>query len=394
MANAHLSETVELMTHFAERTGLSPGSRTEPPRRYLWTDAFAVCNLLGLQRETGDARHGEMAARLVDQVHHQLGRHRADDPRSGWLSGLPADEAEMHPTSGGLRIGKPLPERDACDRLDHDLEWERDGQYFHYLTKWMHALDQMTRSTGQPSFNVWARELAVAAHRAFTYRVGLHTRMVWKASIDLSRPLVTSMGHHDPLDGFVTCTQLDATARELGIAPTPSLAAQTADFAKMIDRDALATDDPLGIGGLLVDACRLVQLEHQDRDLITALFAAALTGVRQYCALPDLQARPDRRLGFRELGLAIGLAGVELLEPVPAARLGPGGRDTLAQLARYLPLRTEIESFWLHPEHRRTPTWLGHADINDVMLATSLAPDAFVVLPSPRRPQGLRPLAP
>jgi hypothetical protein len=35
----------ELMQAFAERTGLT-GSR--PQRRYLWTDAFAVCNFLGL----------------------------------------------------------------------------------------------------------------------------------------------------------------------------------------------------------------------------------------------------------------------------------------------------------------------------------------------------------
>ena len=31
------------MTRFAERTGLT-GARL--PRRYLWTDAFAVCNFL------------------------------------------------------------------------------------------------------------------------------------------------------------------------------------------------------------------------------------------------------------------------------------------------------------------------------------------------------------
>jgi len=34
------------MTEFARLTGLSPASSA--PRRYLWTDAFAVCNFLGL----------------------------------------------------------------------------------------------------------------------------------------------------------------------------------------------------------------------------------------------------------------------------------------------------------------------------------------------------------
>jgi hypothetical protein len=31
-------------------------------------------------------------------------------------------------------------------------------------------------------------------------------------SVDLSRPLVPSMGQHDALDGFITCTQLRTTA--------------------------------------------------------------------------------------------------------------------------------------------------------------------------------------
>ena len=42
-----------LMTAFAERTGITSD---RPQRRYLWTDAFAVCNFLGLARETGDAK--------------------------------------------------------------------------------------------------------------------------------------------------------------------------------------------------------------------------------------------------------------------------------------------------------------------------------------------------
>ena len=64
-------------------------------------------------------------------------------------------------------------------------------------------------------------------------------------------------------------------------------------------------------------------------------------------------------------------------------RLDAGGRAGVATLARYIPLRTEIESFWMHPEHRRTSTWIEHADINDVMLAASLVPDGFLALVSP-----------
>ena len=75
----------DLMTDFAERTGLV-GERA--PTRYLWTDAFAVCNYLGLGRATGEEDYTGLALRLVEQVHHTLGRHRDDDARTGWISGL------------------------------------------------------------------------------------------------------------------------------------------------------------------------------------------------------------------------------------------------------------------------------------------------------------------
>ena len=174
----------EAMNAFAERTGLVG---KQPPKRYLWTDAFAVCNLLELQRRTGDNDYRELALRLVDQVHHVLGRHHADDPREGWISGLGEDEGERHPTKGGLRIGKPLRERGPDEPMDERLEWDRDGQYFHYLTKWMHALARVGRMTGDAHYLRWGTELAETAYARFSYRPksGVQRRMVWKMSIDL-----------------------------------------------------------------------------------------------------------------------------------------------------------------------------------------------------------------
>jgi hypothetical protein len=55
--------------------------------------------------------YADLALQLVDQVHHVLGRYRADDTRTGWISGLGEREGESHPTCGGLRIGKALPKR-------------------------------------------------------------------------------------------------------------------------------------------------------------------------------------------------------------------------------------------------------------------------------------------
>ncbi len=80
----------EIMLEFAERTGLSPEGSS--PERYLWTDAFAVCNFLGLYRQTGDEQYRRLALLLVDQVHALLGRHRPDDERAGWISGLGEEE--------------------------------------------------------------------------------------------------------------------------------------------------------------------------------------------------------------------------------------------------------------------------------------------------------------
>lgn len=367
-----MEEAVRLMTSFAQRTGLDSD---RPSQRYLWTDAFAVCNFLELARATGERRYRELALRLVDQVHHTLGRHRADDSRRGWISGLDEEAGASHPTRGGLRIGKRLPERRVGEPFDEQLEWDRDGQYFHYLTKWMHALDQVSRSTKQPRFNLWARELASAAFRAFTST----GRMVWKMSIDLSRPLVSSMGQHDPLDGFITCAQLQATAARLaGGREGPGLQEALDGFASMIGSGGWATEDPLGIGGLLMDASRLAQLMRQGAftksDLLRNLLEAASVSLRHHAEQDHAGWPASRRLAFRELGLAIGLHAIEPLEKYA------GSRAMVEALRPYAPLGSAIESFWLEPEHRQDRTWLEHRDIDEVMLATSLVPEGFLIL--------------
>ncbi len=380
MPDPRIDEAIALMNAFAERTGLTSD---QPRRRYLWTDAFAVCNYLGLARATGEQRYTKLALQLVDQVHHTLGRHRDDDPRTGWISGLDEREGELHPTLGGLRIGKGLPERSPHEPFDERLEWERDGQYFHYLTRWMHALDQVARATRQPRFNAWARELARRAFEAFTYEPspawGLR-RMYWKMSIDLTRVLVPSMGQHDPLDGYISSVQLRATAVALSAAEAgPDLEEEIRQYAEMLRHCELATADTLGLGGLLIDACRVQQLTQlgamPDPQLLERLLDAALTGLQHYAQSGELRMPARYRLAFRELGLAIGLHGVERLHAA-----SPKQRTQLQVLMEYLPLRDEIEAVWLDPEQQRVATWMEHQDINEVMLATSLAPDGLLVL--------------
>ena len=385
VAGSELAECSELMLAFAERTGLS-SDRTA--RRYLWTDAFAVCNFVALWKRTGEDRYLRVALDLVDRVHRVLGRHREDDPRRGWLSGLGDREAALHPTRGGLRIGKPLPERAPDAPFDERLEWDRDGQYFHYLTKWMHALDQTARAMRDARFNGWARELADVAHRSFCRGSGAERRLVWKMSIDLSRPLVPSMGQHDPVDGLVTCLQLGATAASLPGAPRePRLDHALADFASLTRRQPLATADPLGLGGLLMDAARVAQLEAQGGrgagDLLEALLDAALAGLAHFARRNELGRPPSQRLAFRELGLAIGLASLGPIERALEAA-GRGERDAvrerLAGLASHAKLGAEVTAFWRDPAHRRDRAWAEHRDIDEVMLATSLLPVGAVAL--------------
>jgi hypothetical protein len=367
----------DLMAEFAGLTWLDPPHTR--PRRYLWTDAYAVCNYLELFRRTDDGIYRDLALRLVDQVHHTLGRHRDDDPRTGWISGLPEEEGEAHPTPGGLRIGKPQNERRPGEPFDERLEWDRDGQYYHYLTKWMHALNRVSRVTGDPTYTRWAVELAQAAHAAFTYTPpsGGRKRMYWKMSIDLSRPLVPAMGQHDPLDGFVTYSELQAAVDE---GCEGSLQPEIVDMARICREGSLATDDPLGIGGLLFDAGRIVELMVRGgfayEDLLASVLDAALAGLARFAEGRTLRYPADSRLAFRELGLSIGLRGAGAL--AERVRENPDLFGRVEALMEYVPLADAIEEFWMDDRNREAGTWKQNREINTVMLATSLAPGEFL----------------
>jgi hypothetical protein len=207
-------------------------------------------------------------------------------------------------------------------------------------------------------------------------------------SIDLSRPLVPSMGQLDPLDGFVTLVQLETTPPAL--ISGPPLDREIADFASMMQGRDWTTADPLGIGGLLMDAAPVHQLMRLGAplkgELLDQLLEAARAGLSDYARQGERRGPAARRLAFRELGLAIGLEAAErlrlALDEQPAGTRARGEvRKPLEALQRHAPLRAEIESFWLAPEHRRGPGWTEHRDINEVMLATSLAPGGCLELP-------------
>ncbi len=369
MTGAQLAAT--LMRGFASATGLSGAAR---PERYLWTDAFAVCNFLGLYRRTGDGEYLELALRLTDQVHHVLGRHRDGDPRQGWISGLDEAEGERHPTRGGLRIGKPLPERQPGEPFDPLEEWDRDGQYLHYLTQWMHALHRVAQETGNHLFTDWAIELAQAAHAAFARRDAKlpGARLVWKMSIDLRRVLVSSTGQHDALDALTSYLEIQSDRSELE--------RELREARDLCSAGTFETEDALGIGVLLTDAYRIAAPNRRDRSPERALLAKLLIAARHsldlFMRADSLSAPARSRLAFRELGLAIGLHAMQRL--LDAADSQSGIHEALAGLADCVPLATRIDGFWAGAEHRAVSSWTAHRHINDVMLAASLLPDGYL----------------
>lgn len=349
-----------LLDDFARATGLDDDG---PGRRYLWTDAFAICGFLGLHERTRDQRFLDRAIRLVDRVHRSLGRHRPDDPRAGWISGLDEAAGAERPTAGGLRIGKPLPERPAGEAYHPEQEWERDGQYYHYLTRWMHALLRVWRVTADARYHAWAVDLARAAHRGFVRDGRIH----WKMSVDLTRPLVPSSGQHDPLDGRILVESIRATAPG-GTDRETLLAAEAAALDQICRAASWITHDALGLGGLLVDALRFRQLRALGRPLDRALEERVLQDATRGLAFFAITHRPatppSHRLAFRELGLALGLGAIPDIPEVAARK----------------DLRREILSLWTRPESRTDPTWLEHEDINTAMLAVALEPGGYLAL--------------
>ncbi len=378
----------KLMSEFAKRTGLFPAAREE--QRYLWTDAFAVCNFLTLFQRTGDPEYRQRAIELVDHVHRVLGRYRDDDPRRGWISGADEATGQTRPTSGGLRIGKPLRERAAPEAFDERQEWDRDGQYFHYLTKWMHALCQAAAVTGEAAYARWAAELAQTAFEKSLRRTasGEIAGVFWKMSTDLSRPLVAASGQHDALDGLITFREIQRTHQAIADrSGAPDLAPAIETLAALCRRRDWTTDDPLGLGGLLFDACRLCQLAGDapldDALLLEEITSACCRGLRAWLASGGVKQPSAHRLAFRELGLAIGLSAVPILDD--ALRTGTGGfgkrpglRRAVDALLSYQASGQTIVDDWIQDSRQHEQGWLAHRDINDVMLATSLVPDRFL----------------
>jgi len=150
-----------------------------------------------------------------------------------------------------------------------------------------------------------------------------------------------------------------------------------------------ATEDALGIGGLLSDAYKLVQLIDIHHLHETARLEALLRDIehslRAFITHKQLSLPAEYRLAFRELGLAIGLHAISRMqrriEQSPSHFTNANQLSTLlTNLSHFHRIHELIEYFWLEPGHQSVESWKEHADINSVMLATSLAPEAYLQL--------------
>jgi hypothetical protein len=94
--------------------------------------------------------------------------------------------------------------------------------------------------------------------------------------------------------------------------------------------------------------------------------------------------RPAKyRLAFRELGLAIGLRGLPIIrEALQNERSVLSNKPSLVRiigtLLRYETLSDEIVDLWLPYAEGPDDSWKAHRDINEMMLATALAPISFL----------------
>ncbi|KAK4106136.1 hypothetical protein N658DRAFT_490739 [Parathielavia hyrcaniae] len=262
--------------------------------RYLWTDAFGVINFITLSKETSSPIYLTLAKRLVHTVHGVLGYTRDGTAR---LPG--ATDAE--PLAGGLRIGKL-----AAHGADGD------GQYHHYLTLWMFALNRLAVATGEDGYSRLAVQLAKAVHPHFVVRgygeggeEEEAVRMVWKLSTDMDTVLVPSEGHLDAATGYVVYRVLQRTVEHMG-SPRGLLGGEIADYRRLMSRGGKlrASRDPLDLGmGLWM--CHFFRDEDWARELGGQSLEMARTMLGEKRGLMARDA--SRRLAFREFGTCLGL---------------------------------------------------------------------------------------
>ncbi|GLB44120.1 hypothetical protein LshimejAT787_1600500 [Lyophyllum shimeji] len=251
--------------------------------RYLWTDAFGVIDFLTLYGLTSQPHFLTFARTLIETVHDVLGRTRDGSRR------LPG-ATDQNPVGGGLRIGK-LAESGP----------DGDGQYHHYLTIWMFALNRYSVAASDSRYNTLAIQLAKAIHPRFvTNRGTSRPRISWKMSMDLTRPLVPSQGNLDPFDGYVVFGLLD----QHKTGGVQGLKDEISDYKEIIHLlwSGYHSSDPLDLGMTLWTVHWKL-----DEEWARHMKGRALVGLRQLEEYGEFDNPPGYRLAFREFGSVMGV---------------------------------------------------------------------------------------
>ena len=264
-------------------------------RRYLWTDAFGVLAYTSMaqaysQPPTNNPqqaqRYQDAADRLIQVVHQCLGTPRSQQ-----------DHMQVDPNSPtgfvGLRIGK------VETRKVTDYGMQLDGQYWHYIDKWLLALERAGH----------ADEAIRIAKSVFPYFMdagpqgtGVGGGIRWKLSVDATPPPAWQRAHASD-DTLVALIVFSILQQQHGSSAGVSLEQEIQMLRNSLQGYRLrVTDDPLGWG-------------------LEAIFDQYLQNQPRQAALASLQARavhPSHlSLPFRLYGALMGakIAGAAVASP-------------------------------------------------------------------------------
>ena len=201
-------------------------------RRYLWTDSFAVLAYVSLAKgyqlqgnEAFAQKYHGAADRLINVVHDSLGKPADNEHKMRINSESPSGYV-------GLRIGKVLSQR----VTDYGMHY--DGQYWHYIDKWLFALARADR----------VKDAILIAKSSFPYfydSTGGGIR--WKLSVDATAP--PELKHSCPNDDTVAALIVFSLLETHRTSDMPSLREEIRVLKTSLrDYAVRPTADPLGWG--------------------------------------------------------------------------------------------------------------------------------------------------
>lgn len=219
-------------------------------------DAFGVCNYLSLYKALGDEKYLREAEDVVQKVYNVLGRKK------------------------GLRIGEAP---------------DRDGQYFHYLTKWLFALNELAKI--KPEYHAKAVELVKQVHPHFVIPRG---GVIWKMKEDLSGPYPGyGLGGLDHYAGYTVYKLIDPKA----------LSSEIGDMWDLIQihyKTFSCTQD-LGLGDMLWDCHFNLDEEWAQEVSKKCIFTLNKMWKKDGYFMRDVKWERDTILAFGNFGVSVGL---------------------------------------------------------------------------------------